>query len=88
MTYTPKRDYRFEYVGDVITFIEEYQCKGCAFMNDRGDGMFMCPEIEGELILEKSVPDLDDRGEHGVVCTRYRSVDDYTHPDPLQMELF
>lgn len=88
MSYTPRRDERFEYVWDVMRFVEDKQCKSCAFMFNRDDEYFMCGEIEYELMEMNVVPELDDAGSDGVVCTRYRSVDDYTHPDPLQQELF
>ena len=85
--YRAHRDYRFEYAHDVVQFIEAYQCHNCAFRQaDNEDPM--CDEIAIGLLMEEPLEALDDRGEHGVVCTRYRSVDDYTHPDPLQMELF
>lgn len=88
MKYTPGRDYRFEYLWDVMSFVENYQCNTCAFKSDRPDYP-MCFEVEADLIAENGpVEALDDLGEHGVECVRYRSVDDYTFPDPLQMELF
>lgn len=88
MKYVPGRDYRFEYLDDVMLFVEEYQCGTCAFKSDRPDYP-MCFEVEAELFAENGpVQALDDLGEHGVECVRYRNVDDYTFPDPLQMELF
>lgn len=82
MSYRARRDYRFEYVWDVMEFIEENQCGTCAFKSDRPDYP-MCFEIEGELISEEPVPALDDRGDEGVVCTRYRNdvLAEQAHPD-------
>lgn len=82
MTYKATRDHRFEYVWDVMQFIEERQCETCAFKSDRDDYP-MCFEIEAELISEEPVASLDDRGDDGVVCTRYRNdvLAEEAHPD-------
>ena len=73
MKYSPKRDYRFEYLTDVMSFVEERQCHDCAFKSDRPDYP-MCFEVEGELFAENGpVGALDDQGNDGVVCTRYRN---------------
>lgn len=79
--YTPHRDSRFEYVWDVMQFIEENQCRNnCAFskLNDHDEDKShaeeypMCYEIEGAIILEEPVAALDDHGDDGVVCTKFR----------------
>lgn len=70
MVYIPRRDSRFEYIWDVMTFVEEQQCNSCAFKSDREDDP-MCFEIEAELIAEEPVEALDDRGSDGVVCMKY-----------------
>jgi len=74
VSYTPKRDHRFEYVTDVISFVEERQCNDCVFKSDPEDYP-MCFEVEGQLLVQDSefapVAELDDRGEHGVVCVKY-----------------
>lgn len=86
MKYTPGRDYRFEYVTDVVTFVETYQCHDCAFKSDRPDYP-MCFEVEGQLLVQDSdfapVEELDDRGSDGVVCVRYRQdvLAEQEHPD-------
>ena len=82
MTYTAKRDNRFEYVWDVMSFIEANQCWSCAFKSDR-DGYPMCGEIELPLMEEKPVEALDDAGDDGVVCTKYRDevLAEQEHPD-------
>lgn len=85
--YTAHRDYRFEYAHDVVHFIEEYQCGNCAFRKT-DDEDTMCDEIAIGLLLQEPLADLDDKGDAGVVCTRYRNESDHTFPDPLQMELF
>lgn len=78
--YTPGRDGRFEYLWELMHFIEDNQCHSCVFSkmvtdrNTHGMEYPMCWEIEGALINEEPVPDLDDRGDEGVVCTRYRNA--------------
>lgn len=84
--YTARRDYRFEYVWDLMKFIEDEQCHDCAFKSDR-DEYPMCFEIEAELISEQPVPALDDKGDDGVYCTRYRNdvLEEEAHPDQLRI---
>lgn len=84
-TYTPGRDYRFEYVTDVIEFVERFQCADCAF---KESGEYpMCNEVSGQLLVQDSefapVPELDDRGSDGVVCVKYRQdvLVEQEHPD-------
>lgn len=72
--YKPGRDHRFEYATDVMDFIESHQCISCAFQSDR-EGYPMCFEIEADIFEEEPVADLDDRGDDGVVCTRYRHAE-------------
>ncbi len=87
MTYQPKRDQRFHYVADVIVFIEERQCIDCVFSENPEEPM--CTEIVVDLFLEKPVEALDDRGDDGVVCTKYRPVvEQAAEDDPNQPELF
>lgn len=83
--YKAHRDYRFEYAHDVIHFIEEEQCYDCAFRNEGGD--MMCDSIAIGLLLEKTLEDLDDRGEDGVVCTAYLPAQDEP-VDPDHPKLF
>jgi hypothetical protein len=80
--YKAHRDYRFEYAHDVVHFIEEEQCFDCVFKNSDKDDM-MCDEIAIGLILEEPLADLDDRGNDGVVCTKYRNdvLAEREHPD-------
>ena len=81
MTFFPRRDYRFEYLTDVMSFIER-QCATCAFKSDRPDYP-MCFEIEAELFEEKPVEAFDDHGDDGIVCTKYReeTLAEQEHPD-------
>lgn len=90
--YKPTRDHRFEYVWEVMEFIEENQCKGCAFKSEHGENSigepyFMCGEIEFLLADEQPVLDLDDVGDDGVVCRRYReeALAEQEHPDQLRL---
>lgn len=90
MKYVPKRDYRFEYIYDAINFVEEYQCKTCRFRKEDNDEDPMCYEVEAAVIAEDGpVEALDDIGEHGVVCVKYRegNPEDF-RVDPNQLELF
>lgn len=88
MTYTAHRDYRFEYVGDVIEFIEERQCVTCKFCFD-DPWTPMCGEISGAIVSEGPVEELDDLGDDGVVCRKYESLPPEPEPvDEDQLELF
>jgi len=78
--YKPRRDYRFEYVTDVISHIEEQQCSSCVF---REEGEYpMCLPISGQLILEEPVEEINDLDSAGLVCTKYRNGE----PTPEQVE--
>ena len=93
MTYEPHRDERFEYLWDLMHFIEENQCRTCAFSklitekSSHAEEYPMCYEIEGELIQEIPVAALDDCGDEGVVCTLYRNaaVESESHPDQSRL---
>lgn len=91
LTYTPRRDGRFEYIWEAMTFIEDRQCGTCIFskLYDRGEDPKhaaeypMCYEIEGLFILEEPMHDIDDHGDEGISCNRYQNVDaaDQSHDD-------
>jgi len=85
VTYKPQRDSRFEYLWEIMEFIEEKQCNTCQFKSDRED-FSMCDEIEAQIIAEEPVEDLDDAGSHGVVCTKYEQ--ERPASDPNQLSLF
>lgn len=84
--YRPVRDYRFEYLMDAINFVEENQCKGCAF---RKDGEYpMCSAVESRIIAESGpVQALDDLGDEGIVCVEFRDQElaEQEHPDQLRL---
>jgi hypothetical protein len=85
MTYIPRRDYRFEYLTEAASFIEERQCETCAFKSDRPEYP-MCFEIEAVLWDEKPIVEWDDLGDQGLHCTKYRwqqLVDDETNQEKL-----
>jgi hypothetical protein len=87
VTYTPHRDERFEYITDLMGFIEENQCTVCYFRSDREEYP-MCFEIEGQIFTEEPVAELEDVGTQGVVCTKFR-LDDPPEPvDTNQIPLF
>lgn len=94
MTYAAHRDERFQYVTDVIGFIEENQCKVCRFRKSEEDWDFdiandypMCVEIEGPLSLEEPVQALDDHGSAGVVCSKFALGAPPLPVDPNQLLL-
>lgn len=94
LTYTAHRDERFQYVTEVIQFIEENQCEVCRFRKspaewdaDHAVEYPMCPEIESTLIAEKPVEELDDKGSAGVVCSRFKLGDPPSPVDPDQLVL-
>lgn len=94
MTYTPRRDERFGDLWQLLHFIEDNQCEACRFRKSPYDfdAQFaeeypMCPEIEAELISEHEVKDLDDKGQDGVVCTRFKLGDPPSPEDPHQLTL-
>lgn len=94
--YKPRRDERFEYIWEAMRFIEDSQCKTCAFSkkaqdpdNEPHSSQYpMCYEIEAVLLQERPVEELEDAGLQGIICTKYRDVSDYTYPDPMQGALF
>lgn len=78
--YRPHRDYRFEYVFEAMSFVENNQCKTCVF---REEGEYpMCLPISGQFILEEPVEEIDDLDERGIACTKYR----HGEPTPEQVE--
>lgn len=84
MNYQPSRDHRFEYLWEVMSFIEERQCNTCRFKSDRED-YSMCFEIEADLLDEGPVEALDDRGDDGVVCTKYATEQEPVDEDQLTL---
>lgn len=85
--YRPRRDHRFEYLTDVMSFVERNQCNGCGFKSDRPDYP-MCFEVEGELFAENGpVAALDDRGNDGVVCVLFRDQELVAQEHPDQRRL-
>ena len=87
--YIPRRDYRFEYIWDAIKFVEEYQCVTCRFRKDADSEFPMCFEVEAAIMAEDGpVEALDDLGDSGVVCVKYRrgNPEDFV-VDPDQLTL-
>ena len=93
--YVPRRDYRFEYIYDAVSFVEEYQCGTCRFRknpDDEGQHAIefpMCFEVEAAIMAEDGpVEALDDLGTSGVVCVKYRqgNPEDFV-VDPDQLTL-
>lgn len=74
MTYTPRRDYRFEYVTEAMTFVEEFQCFDCAFRGDQDEYPMMGCHFGADQIMfeEEDIEFFDDLGEHGIRCTKWR----------------
>lgn len=78
--YVPKRDYRFEYVTEVMAHVEENQCVSCVF---REEGEYpMCLPIAAKITLEEPVEEINDLGSSGLSCTKYRNGT----PTPAQVE--
>ena len=94
MSYKPHREYRFHDIWDLIHFIEENQCEACYFRKNphEHDLQFatdypMCYEIEGSIMSEEPVEELDDAGDSGVVCKRFKLGDPQPPDDPHQLSL-
>lgn len=90
--YTPHRDNRFQYMWELMSYLERRQCHSCAFKHEHGESSngqpyTMCGKVESLIIQEMPVADLDDRGEHGVVCTKYMDevLAEESHPDQLPL---
>lgn len=80
--YKPHRDHRFEYLWDMMSFIEDNQCRTCVFRRTDDEDYPMCFEISGLLIEEEPVEQIDDIGELGLSCTKYRNGE----PTPQQVD--
>jgi len=87
MTYTAHRNHRFQYAHEVIEFIEAGQCFDCVFRNDDPE-MPMFHEIAGSIVTEMPVEELEDVGNDGIVCTKYRQGDSTPSQVLGQLELF
>ena len=87
MTYIPRRDSRFEYIWEAMTFVEDRQCSTCAFKSDR-DEYPICFEIEAVLIDEQPVVEWEDRGDLGLVCHKYRNEELAEQEHPAQARFF
>lgn len=72
--YVPRRTDRFEYVIDVINYVESQQCAGCAFREERDA---MCTPVATSLIVERPCEELNELEDQTVVCTRF--VPDVEH---------
>lgn len=86
--YKPHRDGRFHYIHEAIHFVEEMQCKGCGFKETDDPDMPMCLEVSGKFIMEEPVEEIDDLGNDGIRCTKYRSKDLLEQEHPDQSKLF
>lgn len=84
--YVPRRDYRFEYLWEAMSFIEERQCNSCAFKSDRPEYP-MCFEIESRFIAEEPVVEVEDLDDEGLVCKVYRNdiLAEQAHPDQKRL---
>lgn len=78
--YVPKRDQRFEYVTDAMNWVEKTQCNTCVF---REEGEYpMCLPVATKITLEKPVEEIDDQGDNGLLCLKYKEGT----PTPPQVE--
>ena len=81
MTYLPRRDERFEYIGDAMEHIETKQCFKCILRDKDDQEMPMCYEISTFIILEAPVHAIDDLGDAGLNCRKF--VLDMAYIDPV-----
>lgn len=86
--YKPHRDERFHYAHEALQFIEELQCKACAFKETDDPSMPMCLEIAGRFFDEEPIEEIDDLGNDGLRCTKYRSEELASEEHPDQSQLF
>lgn len=70
--YKAHRDNRFEYAHDVVFFIERHQCRTCVFRNTDDPEYPMCYEIGGSIVAEMPVKELEDQGNNGIYCTKFK----------------
>lgn len=68
MTYIPRRDYRFEYLHDVLNWMEEHVCSDCIFRKMDQTEYIMCHELEGKIFLEEPIEEWEDLGDLGLSC--------------------
>ena len=80
MTYIPRRDYRFEYVGEAMVHIENKQCLKCIHKMDDPDYP-MCFDVGAFFFNEEPVPMVDDLGDAGLNCRKF--VLDTAYIDPV-----
>ena len=91
------RTSRFDYLWDLMSFIEDNQCrKDCAFSKlndpdqdaDHAEEYPMCFQIEGNIIIEEPVEELDEQSDGTVICNRYRPAVLVEQEAPEQGRLF
>ena len=74
--YQPKRDYRFEYMHEALNHVEDNQCRECVFRKPDPNAYGpMCVEIEAQFIMEEPIIEIDDLGDSGLHCTKFRPVE-------------
>lgn len=73
MTYTPRRDHRFEYIWEAMSFVEENQCSSCMLRGDQDEYPMMgCTfGIDVKFIDEVPIEEIDDLGNDGISCHKY-----------------
>lgn len=71
MTYIPRRDYRFEYIWEAMSYLEDHQCSTCKFAEP---GEYpMCIEVASFFLAEEPVEAVDDNDDEGIECRKYES---------------
>lgn len=80
--YNPRRTARFEYLWEVMNFVEENQCRMCVHSKlkdpdenkSHAEEYPMCYEVEGAMMLEEPVHEFDE-DEHGLItCNKFERV--------------
>jgi len=85
--YKPSRDYRFYYAHEALQFVEEMQCKACGYKETDDPNMPMCLEISSKFMLEEPIEEVDDMGDDGLVCTKYKHEELMAQEHPDQQRL-
>jgi hypothetical protein len=89
VSYTPHRDYRFEYVTEAMSFVEEFQCFDCAFRGDDDEFPMMGCHFGADQLMfeEEEIEFFDDLGDAGIRCHKWRDQELVEQESPAQGRL-
>lgn len=69
MTYIPRRDYRFEYMTEAMTNIEENSCSlGCVHAEMDNEYLSITCPVMNKIWDEKPIEEFEDAGDEGLFC--------------------